>query len=244
MVHRVFLIKSAVNRARLLMREGILSLPAIAALRKGKMLPSVSKVTAGLDRGTLAMMREQGIQVRGAPSGMFAKKTIPPEFKQTVPSFVVPPVRGDVHRFELSSDPADRSWIRKRLREGSTKSPILSGFSPVVDAMVRSGKARPETIPAILGIEKSRDLDAVASLMRRHEVNEARASLYGLRKGLGAPQGPHASPWVLAQEARDVASSSPEVRSFLHKLREKELKGSWKRFKPEMGFYGKKPDLI
>lgn len=240
MLHHAALIKSAVNRARALMRSGLLSDPAIAQLRQAKMLPSVVRMTHGLDVGSLNIIRKHNIGTGLAPSEMFSGKTIPRSYRYIAPYSIRPLEFRGLPPEEAAFVQALPSEIRKKL-EGISGRQHLANFSdrpwPAFIEEVGRGN-RPSKLQQWMN----------AAILRRHETDEARIAL---KLPKDAPRfRSHMSPEILVREARNIAGISPEVRDFWIKLRagayspEADLVSLYRtKFWPRAGIYKTRTDI-
>lgn len=187
------LIKSAVNRARALMRSGLLSDPAISMLRSKGHLPSIGRMTEGLDIGSGNIIRKHGI-VTNAP-----KEYLGPGFTEEL--------KGIIPNRAYMVDPGvprigDYSEIPK-FYENMRRSLILRGREPLKEVTPEGFKS-------------------IGALIRRHEIDEAISMLRGgniIKRLMKPALGLHGRPEVLRNEAKNVAGLDPAVRDLFQSFR-------------------------
>lgn len=188
-----FLIKSAVNRARALMRSGLLSDPAISALRSKGHLPSISRMVEGLDIGSGNIIRKRGIGTN-APAG-YLGPNFTEDLKSIIPNQSYPGHTGSPVIGMYSDIPTFYHQFHGRL--------ALGGKEPLKEVTPEGFKS-------------------IGALIRRHEIDEAVSQLREgdfIKRLTKSRLGLHNSPEVLRNEAKNVAGLDPVVRDLFQSFR-------------------------
>jgi len=238
MLPSTFLTKSAINRARLLMRTGALSREAIDTLRENKMLPSVKKMTKGLDRGTLNLMREYDITPLGFPKGMFKGEDIPKKYRTLTPTLAqahLPEKGAEPTGFNLKKLIAVVTGRKNLAKPASPSNTPLYGLQPVKGFInLRENKG---VLGSPLNLKNPLDLWGAAATTRRHEVDEIREIYKNLRRRLPDFTGFRSGSEVLTSNLyrdrkKGVPLVAPNVNTNFRREKEKEIQRMLLKNKP------------